>query len=410
MSKCLSVPDASGILDIAHVRTVMEAMNGGGEETRVVGGAVRNFLMGLPIADIDMATTASSQNIADRAVAKGWKVIPTGIDHGTVTVIAHHIPFEITTLREDIETDGRHAVVRFGRDFEADAKRRDFTVNALSIDMDGTLHDYCHGVADIEARRIRFIGDATQRIREDYLRILRFFRFEAVYGAGEPDRDGLLASIREARGLDHISAERIRVELLKMQHGPNVLRALTAMVEAGILPQILSGAVELGRWRRMPDTSSAIARLAALAVMVREDAERLRERLRLSNDEHRFLSDYATVLEKLKGSASRFQMDDIRRLVVNWLPEAVSCAFRATRGEPTPAIAADAFQALEGFASGAHAVPVFPLRGADFLKFGIPKGPEVGRLMAAARALWLEAGCPDGDDSAQSLIAKLGLA
>ncbi len=166
-----------------------------GEEARVVGGAVRNALIGLPHGDIDIATTALPAEVTRRAEAAGFKAVPTGVDHGTVTVVVASKPFEVTTLREDVETFGRHATVKFGRDWKRDAGRRDFTMNGLSLSADGAVHDHVGGVADLRARRVRFIGDAATRIAEDYLRILRFFRFHAYYGEGHPDAEGLHATI-----------------------------------------------------------------------------------------------------------------------------------------------------------------------------------------------------------------------
>ena len=170
-----------------------------GEEARVVGGAVRNALLGLPHGDIDIATTALPAEVTRRAEAAGFKAVPTGFDHGTVTVVIEGRPFEVTTLREDVETFGRHATVKFGRDWKRDAQRRDFTMNGLSLSPDGEVHDHVGGVADLEARRVRFIGDAATRIAEDYLRILRFFRFHAYYGEGHPDARGPACGDRGAR-------------------------------------------------------------------------------------------------------------------------------------------------------------------------------------------------------------------
>jgi poly(A) polymerase len=160
---------------------------------------VRNALLGLPVTEVDCTTTALPDGIVSLAAEAGFKSVPTGIDHGTITVIVEGEPFEVTTLREDVETDGRHAVVRFGRDFAPDARRRDFTINALSLGLDGRLYDYTGGVADLAARRVRFIGEARARIREDYLRILRFFRFHSDYSEGEPDAEGMAASGASAR-------------------------------------------------------------------------------------------------------------------------------------------------------------------------------------------------------------------
>src|SRR5438105_5151980 len=172
---------------------VLELLNGNGEEARVIGGAVRNALLKIPVGDIDIATTALSDEVIRRARAAGIKSVPTGIDHGTVTLVVDAHPFEVTTLREDTETFGRKAKVAFGRDWVRDAERRDFTINGLSVDAEGVVHDHVGGLADIAAKRVRFIGDAGQRIAEDYLRILRFFRIHAAFGAGEPDREGYLA-------------------------------------------------------------------------------------------------------------------------------------------------------------------------------------------------------------------------
>ena len=185
----------ASLLATPGLETVFALLDRDGEEARMVGGAVRNALMGLPVADIDIATTATPDIVMQRAAAAGLRALPTGIDHGTVTLLVDHKPFEITTLREDIETDGRHAIVKFGRDFSHDAQRRDFTMNALYARVDGTVEDYTDGLADLAQRRVRFIGDAHQRIREDYLRILRLFRFHAAYGEGSLDADALHAAI-----------------------------------------------------------------------------------------------------------------------------------------------------------------------------------------------------------------------
>src|SRR6202048_79656 len=183
---------------------VLGLLNGNGEEARVVGGAVRNALLQIPPGDIDIATTARPDEVVRRAKAAGIKSVPTGIDHGTVTLVVEGHPFEVTTLREDTETFGRKAKVAFGRDWVRDAERRDFTINGLSVDADGVVHDHVGGVEDIAARRGRFIGDPDQRIAEDYLRILRFFRMQAAYGAGVPDRAGTLACIRGRAGLTNV--------------------------------------------------------------------------------------------------------------------------------------------------------------------------------------------------------------
>ncbi|MGD0851580.1 CCA tRNA nucleotidyltransferase, partial [Bradyrhizobium sp.] len=275
---------------------VLELLNGNGEEARVVGGAVRNALLRIPIDDFDIATTALPNEVIRRAKAAGIKSVPTGIDHGTVTLVVDAQPFEVTTLREDTETFGRKAKVAFGRDWLRDAQRRDFTINGLSVDAEGVVHDYVGGLDDIAARRVRFIGDPNQRIAEDYLRILRFFRMHAAHGAGEPDRAGYLACIGGRAGLATLSAERMRMEMLKLVIAEGAIGAITAMADGGLLLPIFGGVAYIGPFaamvaveRRLELAPSAVRRLGALAVAVTEDARRLGTRLRLTNAETRTL-------------------------------------------------------------------------------------------------------------------------
>src|SRR5712675_618248 len=251
---------------------VLELLSGNGEEARVVGGAVRNALLHVPIGDIDIATTALPTEVIRRAKAAGIKSVPTGIAHGTVTLVVDSQPFEITTLREDTETFGRKAKVAFGRDWVRDAERRDFTINGLSVDAEGVVHDHVGGLADIAAKRVRFIGDASQRIAEDYLRILRFFRIHAAYGAGEPDRAGYFACIGGRMGLAALSAERVRMEMLKLVVAEGALVAVTAMGDAGLLLPILGGITYTGPFATMISAErmlglapSAVRRLGALS-------------------------------------------------------------------------------------------------------------------------------------------------
>src|SRR5258706_6052079 len=230
---------------------VLELLSGNGEEARVVGGAVRNALLKIPTGDIDIATTALPAEVIRRAKAVGIKSVPTGIEHGTVTLVVDAQPFEVTTLREDTETFGRKAKVVFGRDWVRDAERRDFTINGLSVDVAGVVHDHVGGLDDIQARRVRFIGDAGQRIAEDYLRILRFFRIHAAYGAGEPDREGYLACIRARAGLATLSAERVRMEMLKLVVAEGAVLAVAAMADGGLLLPIFGSVAYTGPFAAM---------------------------------------------------------------------------------------------------------------------------------------------------------------
>ncbi len=268
-----------------------------GVETRAVGGAVRNALLGLPVTEIDLATTALPEQVMALARQAGLKAVPTGIEHGTVTVVADGVPFQVTTLRRDVETFGRQATIAFTEDWEEDARRRDFTLNALYAGSDGAVFDPLSGYADVVGGRVRFIGDAEARIKEDYLRILRFFRFNAYYGKGPLDADGLAACVRLRGGLDQLSAERVAGELRKLLVAPQAMRAVEALFDYGLLTQLLGSVPRLMRFGRLAAAEDALGlapdaalRLAALAVFVPEDAERLAARLRLSNAEQAVLA------------------------------------------------------------------------------------------------------------------------
>ncbi len=279
-----------------QVPRVFAALSKDGVQTRAVGGAVRNTLLGLPVTEIDLATTALPERVMALAKEAGLKVVPTGIEHGTVTVIADGMPFEVTTLRRDVETYGRHATVAFTADWEEDARRRDFTLNALYAASDGTVFDPLGGYGDLVEGRVRFIGEASARIEEDYLRILRFFRFNAYYGKGPLDAEGLAACVRLKAGLDQLSAERVAGELRRILVAPAAVRAVEALFDYGLLTGLLGGVPRLMRFVRLVAAEEALGlapdaalRLAALAVFVEEDAERLAARLRLSNAEQAVL-------------------------------------------------------------------------------------------------------------------------
>ena len=237
---------------------VLALLNGDGEEARVVGGAVRNALLGVAIGDLDIATTALPTEVIRRAKAAGIKSVPTGIEHGTVTLVVESRPYEVTTLREDVETFGRKAKVAFGRDWARDAERRDFTINGLSVDSGGVVHDHVGGLKDIAARRVRFIGDPNLRIAEDYLRILRFFRIHAAYGVGAPDRAGYLACIKGRAGLAGLSAERVRMEVMKLMIAQGAADAVVAMADGGLLLPIFGGVAYTGPFAAMIEAEGAI--------------------------------------------------------------------------------------------------------------------------------------------------------
>lgn len=390
-------PDRAAFLADPRFRRLVAALDVEGDETRVVGGAVRNALLGLAAADLDLATTAEPDVVIVRARAAGLKPVPTGYEHGTITVVVEGHPFEVTTLRQDVETNGRHAVVRFGRDWVADAHRRDFTMNALSVTAEGRVHDYVGGLADLAARRVRFIGDPGERIREDYLRILRFFRFHAFYGAGELDPDGLAASIRNRDGLDGISAERIGAELTKLLAAPRAEPTLVAMQDAGLLTRLLAGVARPARLARLVaraaeeqvDPGPAL-RLAALAGFSAEDAARLAVRLRLSNagrDRMASVLALEPALTPDRFTGAPADRRTLRVLLYRAGPEVYRAAVRlawADRGAGPDWPAALALPETDP-------VPAFPVTGKDLIRAGVTPGPELGRRLKEIEAAWIAA-------------------
>lgn len=385
----------TALLTRPGVAKLLEALNGDGEETRIVGGAVRNALMDRPVSDIDCATTALPQEVMRRASQAGFKPVPTGIEHGTITVVVDGTPFEVTTLREDVETDGRHAVVRFGRDFEADAQRRDFTMNALLVDRAAEVHDLTGGLADLAAERVRFIGDPATRIAEDYLRILRFFRFHAEYGTGDFDAAGFNAVIAGRHGLAQLSRERVRGEILKLVAARRGAEICAHVAQTGLLINMLGGLMEFARLDRAAQAGfEPVHRLAALAVRVQEDAERLRERLRLSNAEHRALADYAAVLEHLGSLATPLAPAELDKLAYRHGLTATLNALNVLDQPERPAMQDDARTRHADLASGRATIPTFPISGKHLMDSGLSAGPGLGIALAQAEAMWLEAGMP----------------
>jgi poly(A) polymerase len=376
---------------------VLALLNGDGEEARVVGGAVRNALLKIPLGDIDIATTALPDEVVRRAKTAGIKSVPTGIAHGTVTLVVESQPYEVTTLREDTETFGRKAKVAFGRDWVRDAERRDFTINGLSVDAAGVVHDHVGGLADIEARRVRFIGDAGQRIAEDYLRILRFFRIHAAYGSGEPDRAGYLACIEGRAGLSDLSAERIRMEMLKLLVADGAAGSVQAMADAGLLLSIAGGvayppvfAAMCAVERTMELPPSAVRRLAALTVAVTEDAKRVSARLRLSNAETKALDSMGHRWWRIASKDEARARQLLYRLGEDPYRDRLMLAWARAGG-------------INGGATQWHALatlpqrwsaPKFPLKASDFISRGIAEGPALGHVLTLAEDAWLAADFP----------------
>ncbi|MGX5826944.1 CCA tRNA nucleotidyltransferase [Mesorhizobium sp. 43Arga] len=400
----VSISGRANWLADKHLQRLLAALAEGGEEARVAGGAVRNTLMGQPVADVDIATTCLPQETIRRAEAKGFKPVPTGIEHGTVTVVAGGKPYEITTLRADVETDGRRAKVSFGRDWKLDAERRDFTINALYAEADGRVVDLVGGIADIEARRLRFIGDAEARIREDYLRILRFFRFFAWYGEGRPDAEGLKACARLKEGLGQLSAERIWAELKKLLSASDPSRALLWMRQAGVLTAALP---ESEKWgidaihgltKAEKDLGWAADPMLRLEAIVPPDAARMKtlaERLRFSTAESDRLRHWAlaTAVEPkmTEGElAKRLYRGDRQGFVDRLRLSLAGARVRAVE-DNNALLEAGGFSRLLAFALKWEK-PVFPLRGADLTALGATPGPKLGEILKNLETEWIEAG------------------
>jgi poly(A) polymerase len=390
MNPARTLPDAPWLASGPASR-VLAMLNGDGEEARVVGGAVRNALMRLPVGDLDIATTALPAEVMRRAKAAGIKSVPTGLEHGTVTLVVEGQPFEVTTLREDVETFGRKAKVAFGRDWQRDAQRRDFTINGLSVSSDGVVHDYVGGLQDIDARRVRFIGDPDRRISEDYLRILRFFRIHATYGVGAPDRAGTLACIRGHQGLSGLSAERVRMEMLKLLVADGALGAVQAMADGGLLLQVFGGVTYVGTLAAMIAAEAELARapdpvlrLGALGVAVTEDAKRLAQRLRLTNAEAKALDSMGHRWWRLKGMDEPIARRRLYRLGEARYRDRLMLAW-ARDGQG----ADDAMWKRLVTLPDRWKAPAFPLKAADFIARGVAKGPGLGHVIALAEDAWL---------------------
>jgi len=398
------------------LQRIFSLLNADGGEARVVGGAVRNALMGMPVGDIDMATTLPPRDVVERAKDAGIKAVPTGIDHGTVTLVVDGEGYEVTTLRRDVTTDGRHAEVAFGTDWKEDAERRDLTINALYADASGKVIDLIGGLADIETKTVRFIGDAATRIAEDHLRILRFFRFFAYYGSGRPDADGLRASARAKDKLSTLSAERVWSEMKKLLGADDPSRALLWMRQAGVLAQILP---ETEKWgidsiHGLVATEQALGwrpdPMLRLASIIPPDAERvtaLSSRLRMSKNEAARLDQWAKA-PAIDPSLAETALDRLLyRQGVEGVKTRLKLALSSARADMSAGeTSMQKIAKLSTLLARAEKFnkPSFPLSGADVLAAGLTPGPQVGEVLGELEAAWV-----DGNFAAdrETLLARL---
>jgi poly(A) polymerase len=371
-----------------ETRSVMDALTRDGGTARFVGGAVRNALLGEPVSDVDIATPLLPDEVMARLKAAGLGAVPTGIEHGTITAIANGKPYEVTTLRRDVETDGRRAVIAFTTDWREDALRRDFTMNALYTIPDGIVYDYFGGVADLRARHVRFVGDARTRIREDYLRILLLFRFHAWYGAGDLDSEALAAAVAEKAGLKKLSGERVQKELLRLLEAKDPLQTIAVMAQTGILAEFLPPEIDLERLQRLvlieaanalpPD---AVLRLSALLPDDRHALGSIAGQLRLSNAARDRLIEAADTAALSQATARKL----IYRLGVQRFGDQVLRQWAGSGAAPDDS----PWRALLGL-SQTWELPVFPLDGNDVMALGIEEGPEIGVALREVETWWVE--------------------
>jgi poly(A) polymerase len=389
------------------VMAALEA-TGGQDSARFVGGCVRNAIRGEAVADIDIATTLTPDRVAKALTDAGLKAVPTGVEHGTITAVAGGRPFEVTTLRRDVETDGRHAVVAFTTDWAEDAARRDFRLNAIYADADGRLYDPTgEGVADARAGRVVFVGDAATRIREDALRILRFFRFYAWYGRAAPDAVGLAACAAMKDLIGGLSAERVAQELIKLLAAEDPRAAMRLMAQAGVLAEVLPEAQGLARFEGLVEieteqlfTCDAELRLAALLPDDPAAADTVADRLKFSNALRERLSGALGAGPRIVSWMSpREARRAVYRLGLQPFCDRVLLAWAASERHA----AAIQWRALIPMAQS-WPRPSLPLTGAEVMAAGVPEGPLVGQVMREVEAWWID---QDFIDDKLSIVEQL---
>ena len=384
----------------AGMNRLLAALDASGGETRYVGGCVRDALIGLAVSDVDLATRLEPQEVMSRLMRARIKAVPTGLAHGTVTAVVEGAPVEVTTLRRDVSTDGRHAEVAFTGDWQEDAARRDFTINALSADpLSRELFDYFGGLADLTAGRVAFIGDPLRRIAEDHLRILRFFRFHARFGRGEPDAPALAACAARANDLMALSRERIADELLKLLALPGPLSAVTLMIEHGILrpvlPEIGADGIErlnalIALEQALGVSPDALRRLAALLPADRTLAASVAARLRLSKKS----------AQRLTAAADRSERppDDARMLAYAIGVE--SARDRLLLDGP------DERRAAQLHSLDAWTRPRLPVTGGDLIAMGLEAGPAVSAALQALDKEWASAGFSQDREAVRQMARR----
>ena len=397
----MTAPDVAAVLDALEAK-------GGADCARFVGGCVRNALLARPIDDIDIATKLTPAEITEALEAAGLKAVPTGVEHGTITAVANGHPFEITTLRRDVSTDGRRAVVAFTDDWSQDAQRRDFTLNAVYAERDGTLHDPTgRGIADGKAGRIIFVGNPMTRIREDYLRILRFFRFQAWYGKGDADEKALAACRALRDSLSGRPAERTAKELMKLLTADDPRVAMALMAQTGVLAAIMPQTKDLSGFEGlvaiendMLFENDPFLRLATLTPDDQIGAAQTAERLRLSNDVRERL---VAAMGKTPKITSWMSPRESRRAVYQIGVRAFTDRVKLAWAKSGRTSATHQWRGLLALGES-WSPPPFPLTGDDVIMSGVPKGPMVGQVLREVEDWWID---HDFLDDKFSAIEKL---
>ncbi len=383
----------TGWLQTPEMRRLFEVLGAPAVDVRAVGGAVRNAVMDLPVGEIDIATPETPDVVAARLGTAGIRAIPTGLDHGTLTALIDGTPFEITSLRRDTACDGRHAAVEFTTDWEEDARRRDFTFNAMSMRGDGTLFDYFGGVKDAEDGRVRFVGDASDRMQEDYLRILRLFRFFAWYGRASLDGATLEACRTHAGGLARLSVERVQAELVKTLTAPAPALVLGLMRDCGVLAAVLAEAHDLLRLAALTRLESAVAaptdwRRRLAACVGESDAASLAQRLKFSSADRVRLVDLTAAEPALDAATPRALVRAaLYRRGSEVIYDRVLLAWAHARAVASTVDEARWRDQLTHIADWQP--QTLPVSGADVMALGIPQGPRIGELLSAVETWWM---------------------
>ncbi len=373
-----------------ETQRVMQALMEDGGDAKFVGGCVRNALANKPVLDIDIATPLKPDEVIDRLVRSKINYAPTGLKHGTVTAICEGKPFEITTLRKDVLTFGRHAEVAFTDSWMTDASRRDFTINAMFSNMEGDIDDYFGGIEDMRTGRVVFVGEPEKRIKEDILRILRFFRFYAYFGRGAPDRESLAACALLAREIPKLSPERIRQETLKTFEADRAAEVVRLMLVNGIITYFLPEATNVDALERLVDLetryesrSFALRRMAGVVVTTDEGLPRLAQSLRLSNAQAQQIE---TMVVEHRSLSMNMPLGDARKLVYRFGNDMARSLLllKAARGGEEGELGNLYAQATS------FRPPVFPLEGADILSLGWKQGPNIGVILSEMEAWWMD--------------------